>query len=225
MRFWICADVHLVILLCMCKFEALIRASRFCQQMTGRKSVRSNLKSRAVFVSTFWPQACDSVVRLDIHVIPRDSCKFQRKAYIGSSQFLKTMVAILALWKTNLCSNYIGQRSESRVIDSWRDASRRTSTTESCRGSSHSLNKERQLTPQLIMNSLRIARSALRVRSAALKAPLQRRGYAEAVSDKVCISKSGSFYSQLIWRTDQIELEPATSGTYNWLRQSLDRLL
>jgi len=35
------------------------------------------------------------------------------------------------------------------------------------------------------MNSLRIARTALRARPAAIKAPLQRRGYAEAVSDKV----------------------------------------
>lgn len=35
------------------------------------------------------------------------------------------------------------------------------------------------------MNSIRIARAALRVRTAAIKAPLQRRGYAEAVSDKV----------------------------------------
>jgi hypothetical protein len=36
-----------------------------------------------------------------------------------------------------------------------------------------------------IMNSLRIARTALRVRPTAIRAPLQRRGYAEAVSDKV----------------------------------------
>lgn len=35
------------------------------------------------------------------------------------------------------------------------------------------------------MNSLRIARVALRARPAAIKAPLGRRGYAEAVSDKV----------------------------------------
>jgi len=35
------------------------------------------------------------------------------------------------------------------------------------------------------MNSLRIARSALRVRSAAIIAPVQRRGYADVVSDKV----------------------------------------
>jgi F-type H+-transporting ATPase subunit delta len=35
------------------------------------------------------------------------------------------------------------------------------------------------------MNSLRIARAALRARPAALRAPVQRRGYAEAVSDKV----------------------------------------
>jgi hypothetical protein len=38
-----------------------------------------------------------------------------------------------------------------------------------------------------IMNSLRIARTALRVRPTAVRAPLQRRGYAEAVSDKVGI--------------------------------------
>jgi F-type H+-transporting ATPase subunit delta len=37
------------------------------------------------------------------------------------------------------------------------------------------------------MNSLRIARTALRVRPTAVRAPLQRRGYAEAVSDKVGI--------------------------------------
>jgi hypothetical protein len=37
------------------------------------------------------------------------------------------------------------------------------------------------------MNSLRIARTALRVRPTALRASLQRRGYAEAVSDKVGI--------------------------------------
>jgi F-type H+-transporting ATPase subunit delta len=41
------------------------------------------------------------------------------------------------------------------------------------------------LRPQTTMNSLRIARAALRARPAALRAPLQRRGYAEAVSDKV----------------------------------------
>lgn len=37
------------------------------------------------------------------------------------------------------------------------------------------------------MNSLRIARSALRARSA-FKVPIQRRGYAEAVSDKIKLS-------------------------------------
>jgi hypothetical protein len=40
-----------------------------------------------------------------------------------------------------------------------------------------------------IMNSLRIARTALRVRPTAIRAPLQRRGYAEAVSDKVGIPR------------------------------------
>ena len=39
------------------------------------------------------------------------------------------------------------------------------------------------------MNSLRIARAALRARPAGLRAPLQRRGYAEAVSDKVRVSR------------------------------------
>ncbi|KAG9248089.1 ATP synthase delta chain mitochondrial precursor [Calycina marina] len=38
------------------------------------------------------------------------------------------------------------------------------------------------------MNSIRIARSALRVRSAAIKAPVSRRGYADVVSDKIKLS-------------------------------------
>ncbi|KAH7360429.1 ATP synthase delta chain mitochondrial precursor [Rhexocercosporidium sp. MPI-PUGE-AT-0058] len=38
------------------------------------------------------------------------------------------------------------------------------------------------------MNSLKIARVALRARPAAIKAPLLRRGYAEAVSDKIKLS-------------------------------------
>lgn len=42
------------------------------------------------------------------------------------------------------------------------------------------------------MNSLRIARAALRARPAALRAPIQRRGYAEAVSDKACSPPSSS---------------------------------
>lgn len=46
---------------------------------------------------------------------------------------------------------------------------------------------EPPLTPQTAMNSLRIARTALRARPAAIKVPFQRRGYAEAVSDKVGI--------------------------------------
>lgn len=44
--------------------------------------------------------------------------------------------------------------------------------------------------PPAIMNSLRIAsRAALRARPAAIRAPLQRRGYAEAVNDKASRSK------------------------------------
>lgn len=37
------------------------------------------------------------------------------------------------------------------------------------------------------MNSLRIARAALRARPAALRAPLQRRTYADAAPDKASI--------------------------------------
>lgn len=41
-----------------------------------------------------------------------------------------------------------------------------------------------QLTSPVIMNSLRVARAALRVRPTALRAPLQRRTYADAAPDK-----------------------------------------
>lgn len=39
------------------------------------------------------------------------------------------------------------------------------------------------------MNSLRLARSALRARPAMARVPLQRRTYAEAVADKVSIRR------------------------------------
>ncbi|KAI9817803.1 MAG: delta subunit of the central stalk of mitochondrial F1F0 ATP synthase, atp16 [Pycnora praestabilis] len=38
------------------------------------------------------------------------------------------------------------------------------------------------------MNSIRVARTALRARSTAIRAPAQRRGYADAVSDKIKLS-------------------------------------
>lgn len=38
------------------------------------------------------------------------------------------------------------------------------------------------------MNSFRFARSALRARPSAFSAPIQRRGYAEAVADKIKLS-------------------------------------
>jgi F-type H+-transporting ATPase subunit delta len=60
------------------------------------------------------------------------------------------------------------------------------------------------------MNSLKIARTALRARPAALKAPLQRRGYADALSDKVGIRNSRLY--TLLTSTDQIEPGPASSG-------------
>ncbi|KAG7102216.1 ATP synthase subunit delta like protein [Verticillium longisporum] len=40
------------------------------------------------------------------------------------------------------------------------------------------------------MNSLRIARAALRARPAAIRVPLQRRTYADAVPDKIKLSLS-----------------------------------
>ena len=43
-------------------------------------------------------------------------------------------------------------------------------------------------TPPSIMNSLRIARAAIRARPAAIARPLQRRGYAEVASDKIKLS-------------------------------------
>lgn len=43
-------------------------------------------------------------------------------------------------------------------------------------------------TPPSIMNSLRIARAAVRARPAAIARPIQRRGYAEVASDKIKLS-------------------------------------
>lgn len=71
--------------------------------------------------------------------------------------------------------------------------------------------RQSQLSTQHNMNSLRIARTALRARSAAFKTPLQRRGYAEAVSDKV--GNSEQIFSPLLILSDQTELGSSTSGT------------
>ncbi|KAK3944741.1 epsilon subunit of F1F0-ATP synthase [Diplogelasinospora grovesii] len=62
------------------------------------------------------------------------------------------------------------------------------------------------------MNSLRIARAALRVRPTAIRAPLQRRGYAEAVSDKIKLSLS--LPHQSIYKSqDVVQVNiPAESG-------------
>ncbi|SPQ22439.1 a897e28f-7444-4060-a1f9-f3016d9a577d [Thermothielavioides terrestris] len=62
------------------------------------------------------------------------------------------------------------------------------------------------------MNSLRVARAALRARPAALRTPLQRRGYAEAVSDKIKLSLS--LPHQSIYRSqDVVQVNiPAESG-------------
>ena len=78
-------------------------------------------------------------------------------------------------------------RGAVRTIPAQRIGSRRQicSTTTNDSGLADALHS---LRPQTTMNSLRIARAALRARPAALRAPLQRRGYAEAVSDKVRFS-------------------------------------
>ncbi|GAB1320524.1 delta subunit of the central stalk of mitochondrial F1F0 ATP synthase, atp16 [Madurella fahalii] len=62
------------------------------------------------------------------------------------------------------------------------------------------------------MNSLRIARAALRARPAAVRAPIQRRGYAEAVSDKIKLSLS--LPHQSIYKShDVVQVNiPAESG-------------
>ncbi|KAK4461432.1 putative atp synthase [Cladorrhinum samala] len=62
------------------------------------------------------------------------------------------------------------------------------------------------------MNSLRIARAAVRVAPRALRAPIQRRGYAEAVGDKIKLSLS--LPHQSIYKSqDVIQVNiPAESG-------------
>ncbi|KAK4650118.1 delta subunit of the central stalk of mitochondrial F1F0 ATP synthase, atp16 [Podospora pseudocomata] len=62
------------------------------------------------------------------------------------------------------------------------------------------------------MNSLRIARAAIRARPALLRAPVQRRGYAEAVSDKIKLSLS--LPHQAVYKSqDVVQVNiPAESG-------------
>ncbi|EAL88022.1 hypothetical protein KXW98_004739 [Aspergillus fumigatus] len=62
------------------------------------------------------------------------------------------------------------------------------------------------------MSSLRFARSALRARPSALRVPLQRRGYAEAVSDKIKLSLA--LPHQTIFKSaDVVQVNiPAESG-------------
>ncbi|KAK4177055.1 epsilon subunit of F1F0-ATP synthase [Triangularia setosa] len=62
------------------------------------------------------------------------------------------------------------------------------------------------------MNSLRIARAAVRARPALLRAPIQRRGYAEAVSDKIKLSLS--LPHQAVFKSqDVVQVNiPAESG-------------
>ncbi|KAI9737125.1 MAG: delta subunit of the central stalk of mitochondrial F1F0 ATP synthase, atp16 [Cirrosporium novae-zelandiae] len=62
------------------------------------------------------------------------------------------------------------------------------------------------------MNSFRVARTLLRARPLAMRAPLQRRGYAEAVSDKIKLSLA--LPHQSIYKsTDVVQVNiPAESG-------------
>ncbi|KAH1489767.1 hypothetical protein LV164_000848 [Aspergillus fumigatus] len=62
------------------------------------------------------------------------------------------------------------------------------------------------------MSSLRFARSAIRARPSALRVPLQRRGYAEAVSDKIKLSLA--LPHQTIFKSaDVVQVNiPAESG-------------
>ncbi|KXX76407.1 ATP synthase subunit delta, mitochondrial [Madurella mycetomatis] len=62
------------------------------------------------------------------------------------------------------------------------------------------------------MNSLRIARAAIRVRPTVLRNPVQRRGYAEAVADKIKLSLS--LPHQSIYKShDVVQVNiPAESG-------------
>ncbi|KAH1272076.1 hypothetical protein KXX33_009440 [Aspergillus fumigatus] len=62
------------------------------------------------------------------------------------------------------------------------------------------------------MSSLRFARSALRARPSALRVPLQRRGYAEALSDKIKLSLA--LPHQTIFKSaDVVQVNiPAESG-------------
>lgn len=64
------------------------------------------------------------------------------------------------------------------------------------------------------MSSLRIARTVLRTRASAIRTPLQCRGYAEAVSDKVGSLHLGS--EDYGWLTEADQTEPcfAASSTY-----------
>ena len=70
------------------------------------------------------------------------------------------------------------------------------------------------------MNSLRIARAALRARPAAVRVPLQRRGYADAVPDKACFRpwprRAFALLVRHQWltiRADQAQLVAALPGT------------
>ncbi|RMJ24872.1 hypothetical protein PHISP_04260 [Aspergillus sp. HF37] len=61
------------------------------------------------------------------------------------------------------------------------------------------------------MNSFRFARSALRARPSAFRAPFQRRGYAEAASDKVQLSLT--LPHQTIFKANAVQVNiPADSG-------------
>ncbi|KAK5071779.1 delta subunit of the central stalk of mitochondrial F1F0 ATP synthase, atp16 [Lithohypha guttulata] len=69
------------------------------------------------------------------------------------------------------------------------------------------------------MSSVRIARTALRARSAAIARPVQRRGYADAVSDKIKLSLALP-HSSIYKSQDVVQVNiPAESGEMGILAQ------
>ncbi|RMY46509.1 hypothetical protein D0865_09235 [Hortaea werneckii] len=56
------------------------------------------------------------------------------------------------------------------------------------------------------MNSLRVARSALRARPTAFRAPLQQRGYADVASDKIRLSLA--LPHQAIYKSQDVYVPP-----------------
>ena len=127
----------------------------------------------------------------------------------------KKRVKPIHIWDCQAITSTWWSRSQSSLAQFWRgsDGLYPKRKVPSCQ------QRQSQLIPQHIMNSLRIARSALRVRSAAIIAPVQRRGYADVVSDKVGNSE------QILWpllTLPQIKLSLVLPHQVCFIRVQLD---